>query len=125
MTNCTGMLAINTQTSANQVHGSRPWRRRNSIEAARTTMPSAVPAAQLAIRFVPAGSGDHARADSLEPLTGRQPGPCTLGWDAGKVTLFSHGEQELCAIAERCAADCCVPLLCDGTVLPVAYGGDG
>ena len=73
------MLAIKTQTSANHVHGSRPWRRTNSIEATRTTMPSTTPAAQLARRFVPAGSGDRGCAGSSERPAVRLSGPLPTG----------------------------------------------
>ncbi len=37
--------------------------------------------------------------------------------------MFSHGERQPGALAERFAvADCCALLLCDGIGLPVAYG---
>src|ERR687895_794464 len=100
MTNGAGMPAINTQMSANQVQGSSPWRRTNSIETTRTTIPSTTPRAQLAMRFVPAGSGDRGRVGPLErPAVGPST-PCELDCDADEVTVLSHGERMPGALAE-------------------------
>ena len=124
MTKGTGMVAIKTQTSANHVHGSRPWRRRNSIEATSTMIPSTTPATQLARRFVPAGSGERgARATGATP--GGPDGPCQLECDACEVTMVSHGERRPGVLAERCAfADCYALQSCDGNGLRVACEGD-
>src|SRR5215213_4264980 len=125
MTNGAGIPAIKTQMSTNHVHGSSPWRRTNSIEATRTTIPSTTPAAQLATRLVPAGSRGFERAGSLEHPAMGPSNPCQLECDAGEVTIFSHGARQPGALAGRIAAtDYSARLSCAGFRHPVAYGGD-